>query len=630
MTSTAAVLLVMSLAVTGCSIKPAATTPKKTSSGPRSLPVVTQIVKMADVGGGTVFTGSVTPQSLTNISSKISGRVTSLAVKVGDRVTTGQALATIDTTTLQQQLEQSKSSADVTAAQLTKSKDDQANSVSSAQAALNLQQTQTNKSLSDQQNTIASLKESLTVSQDQLTKAQADAANSVNTAQNTVNAQQVALQNAQAAVQNNLQSLQLQVQQNQAAYDAAQQSLNASPSNSALQSSAQAALTKLQSSQLALQQAQNTPSSTVASAQASLASAQAALQQAQNTQSVLISQEQYNQALLAVANAQSTDQGLINQSNAQLNQSATALNTAQSTDGVNVTAAQLAQSQTSIKVLSEQLQDGTLTSPVDGIVTAVNTPVGQNAGGAGGSVVSIAQVDPILATVTVPESTIGKIQVGTSMTVNVPTLNKTFAGSVLTIHPTLDPTTKSYFLDVKVDDPGHLLLPGMFTEASLKSEGRQAILVPADAILTQTNGNAVFVVQNGRSKKVLVKLGVLTSSQYEITSGLKEGDEVVVQGQELLSDNTAVQVVTADQLQKLTDPTNKTGGQPKPGSQNAPGGQNSANGQGNSGSQGNSASSGNGTGNQTSGARGGRSANATGNGNSPAAGNQAAKAGAGQ
>lgn len=133
------------------------------------------------------------------------------------------------------------------------------------------------------------------------------------------------------------------------------------------------------------------------------------------------------------------------------------------------------------------------------------------------------------------------------MKVNVPTLGKAFDGVVTVIRPTLDSVTKSYGVDIQINDPKKELLPGMFASSSLKNEGRKAIMVPADAVISQPSGNAVFIVQEGRAKKVNVKVGALTSSLFEITSGLKEGDEIVVKGQEMLSDKAAVQVVQPGQ-----------------------------------------------------------------------------------
>lgn len=272
------------------------------------------------------------------------------------------------------------------------------------------------------------------------------------------------------------------------------------------------------------------------------------LANAQNTLSVILdtNQQTVQKDQLSLANAQSTQDLSLNVSKAQVAQSEQALQTAKSTDAVTVSAAQFDQAQSNLKILNEQLQDGVLLSPVDGVVTAINTPVGQNAGN-NGNIISVAALNPTQATVNIPESSIGKIKKGMEMKVNVPTLNKTFEGTVAAIRPTLDAVTKAYGVDIKIDDPKGEVLPGMFATSSMKSEGRQAIMVPADAILSQPNGTAAFVVKDGKAKKVTVKIGTMTSSEFEVTSGLSEGDELVVKGQELLSDKASVQIVQPGQ-----------------------------------------------------------------------------------
>jgi hypothetical protein len=67
-------------------------------------------------------------------------------------------------------------------------------------------------------------------------------------------------------------------------------------------------------------------------------------------------------------------------------------------------------------------------------------------------------------------------------------------------------------------------------------------MVPADAVVSQPSGNAVYIVKDGKAKKVLVKLGAITSTAFEVTEGLQVGDELVVKGMELLSDNVPVVV----------------------------------------------------------------------------------------
>lgn len=436
-------VLVMGAALAGCGPQTQAQTQAKSKQfAKRTIPVEVESVKMSTISQGNMYTGSITPVAISNISSKVSGKVTSLSVNVGDHVHTGQPLASIDTSALKQQLEQTQSTVSTSQAQLKKAQSDHDASAAAAEKALEVSKTQYDKAQSD-----------------------------YNTA----------LTNAQNAVA------------------LAQQNLD---------------------------NAQNNPPKTqgqgasIAQLQGSLQQAQAQLAAAQNSQVVQVAQKQYEQAQQAYQSALSTS-------------------------GISVSQAQLQQAQTSVQVINEQIQDGTLTSPVDGIVTAINTPAGQMSGGQA-SILTIASPD-MEATVNVPESNIGKISNGANMTITIPTLGKTFTGTVKDVHPTLDPTTKSYGVDISVSDPNHQLLPGMFAEASLSSDGKQGLTVPADAVLNDVGGNSVFVVQNGKAKKVSIQLGDMTSTQYEVTQGLQKDDQVVIQGQDLLSNGVRVQIVQPGQ-----------------------------------------------------------------------------------
>ncbi|MCY9665140.1 efflux RND transporter periplasmic adaptor subunit [Paenibacillus alginolyticus] len=612
-----AVVTAITVTITGCSTAATGTAKPGANgrSGTRQMTVETQQVKLSDIGGGQVFTGSITPAFTTNLSSKVNGRITSVDVNVGDRVKVGQALAHIDTTTLQQSVEQSKSDVALSQAQYSKVVNDQSNSVALAQKALAVQQAAYEKTINDQknavalaqaqlnnaiaaqQNSIESAKQGVSNAQASFSKAQADAATAVTVAQTNLNSQLDSLLTTQ---NNNIVTYQLNVQQAVAAYNTATDKAGA--------------MAKLQSAQLQLQQAQQAQYKDTQSAQQSLTNLQNALLTAQSSQSVQVAQESLNAALLSLANTQGTAAAQIelsrtqfaqsqssqdiakNSAEATLDQSKQSLMTAQSTDSLQVSAAQLQQSQTKLKLLSEQLQDGVLTSPLDGIVSNILVPVGQNTGQS--AVMSIASFDPVIATVNVSEASVGKFKAGLSMSVNVPTLNKTFEGTVYIVHPTMDATSKSYLIDIKLKDDKHELLPGMFATSSLKSEGKQSIVVPADAVLSQPSGNAVFIVKDGKASKVLVKIGVMTSSSFEITSGLNVGDELVVKGQELLSDNVPVQV---------GQPGQDAGGAGKGNGQGGKGSQGGQNGQGSQGGQGQ---------NQGQGSQGGKGGQGQGQGQS--------------
>ncbi|UOF91500.1 efflux RND transporter periplasmic adaptor subunit [Fodinisporobacter ferrooxydans] len=559
----------------------------------KKLPVETQMVKMSDIGGGQVFSGQITPETLTNVASKLNGKVTNVMVHVGDHVTAGQSLATIDTSQLQQQLQQSQSTVAVDQAQVNQAQNNQQNSLANAKSSVEADQAQLAKAQLDHANSIISAQQSVDTAKIQFDKAQTDQANSIAQAQQAVAVAQAAVEQAKAnhaaalasanasvgsaqssydnskqGTDNNIKQLQLAADQAKTAYNDALQQFSVGVTQGTYaqyQANIDAAYTKYLQAQLQLSQAEAQNTVTDSSLQAPLQAAQVALQNAQNSKDVDVALANYNQSVvkltqlqgdassvklsqqqLAQANqnlqvAQNSTSGIA-VAKAQLDQANQSVAAAQSGDGVAVAQAQLQAAETNVNVINEQLQDGVLKSPVDGVVTAINAPVGQMAGGTG-SVVSIASTSPTIATVNVPEATIGKVKIGTDMLVNIPTLNQSMQGKVLHIHPMMDSVTKSYGVDIQVNDPKQQLLPGMFVEASLKSEGRQAIMVPADAILSEANGNAAFIIDHGKAKKVLVQIGEMTSTEYEIKSGLHVGDQVVVKGEELLSDGAPVDIV---------------------------------------------------------------------------------------
>jgi RND family efflux transporter MFP subunit len=554
----------------------------------RTMPVVTETVKITEVGGSQIFMGSVAPEFTTNVSSKVSGRVTELLVKIGDKVTEGQALAKIDTSALEQQIATSYNSLTISQAQFQKALTDQANSLASAENALAMQKLQYAKSQNDQQNAIASAKmsvelsktalekakrdqqnsvnsarQSLASAQAQLAKAINDANNSVANAQNSLNTAQDSLNSTQTSVDNSLQSLQQVYDQAKQAYaDAADaNAVNPTASNKKAMDDAFA---RFKSAELNLNQSVQGTDPKVVSAQNAVNKAQADLTSALNSQTVQIQQEALNKSLQDLANSQAattdtqelqlnqtqmslsntiaTQEINANTSKQQLAQAEQTLKNVQNSESVKISEAQLKQAETNYNNLLQQLKDATVVSPVEGVVTALGTPVGQNAGGQS-VIATIAAIDPLVVSVGVSESKINQFSVDMAMIVHIPTLDKTFDGKVKQIRPTLDATTKSYGVDITISDPLHQVLPGMFAETSLKSEGRKAIMVPADAVLNQPSGNASFVVVDGKAKKVSVTIGAVSSTTFEITKGLKEGDKLVVVGQELLSNNVAVEEV---------------------------------------------------------------------------------------
>ncbi len=123
---------------------------------------------------------------------------------------------------------------------------------------------------------------------------------------------------------------------------------------------------------------------------------------------------------------------------------------------------------------------------------------------------------------------------------------ETFEGKVFRVYPTVDPVTRTFQIEVHMQNRGNMLRPGMFAKASLKLGTRKALVVPAIAVLQQpgTNERFVFINDNGKAKKVVVTLGERFDDQLEIISPeLRGGEELVWAGQKRLEDQTPIEIV---------------------------------------------------------------------------------------
>ncbi|MDM9561067.1 efflux RND transporter periplasmic adaptor subunit [Bordetella petrii] len=105
-------------------------------------------------------------------------------------------------------------------------------------------------------------------------------------------------------------------------------------------------------------------------------------------------------------------------------------------------------------------------------------------------------------------------------------------GKLLFTGITVDPTTGQVNLRAEVPNPDHILLPGMYVRVRV-DEGinKQALLVPQQALQRTADGmQSLMLVKDNKIEQVAVTTGGVIDNQWLITSGLKAGDVVVVEG----------------------------------------------------------------------------------------------------
>jgi len=136
----------------------------------------------------------------------------------------------------------------------------------------------------------------------------------------------------------------------------------------------------------------------------------------------------------------------------------------------------------------------------------------------------------------VPEREIARIAIGQQASMSFstePDLNLT--GTVQYIGNMIDPESRSIKVRIAVDNPDGLLRPGMFAHLNFSTAPREAVMVPASALLQGRLQNTVWVeTAEGKFQPRDVQTGHTIGEQLEIRSGLAAGERVIVNAVEML------------------------------------------------------------------------------------------------
>lgn len=207
-------------------------------------------------------------------------------------------------------------------------------------------------------------------------------------------------------------------------------------------------------------------------------------------------------------------------------------------------------------------------APFNGQLGMRQVDVGQYLG-AGTSIVTLTDLDTLHINFTLPEQVRASLAVGQAVEFRVDAFpNRVFKAILTTIEPQIDPGTRNIKLQATLDNPGHLLLPGMFVAARVQLPAQPNILtVPETAVDYSAYGESVFILKDdgktadGKPKykavQSFVKTGARRDGKIAILDGVKLGDLVVNAGQVKLQ-NGAEAVVTGhgDLWKPSTTPSN--------------------------------------------------------------------------
>ncbi|MBI4326419.1 MAG: efflux RND transporter periplasmic adaptor subunit [Chloroflexi bacterium] len=196
-----------------------------------------------------------------------------------------------------------------------------------------------------------------------------------------------------------------------------------------------------------------------------------------------------------------------------------------------------------------------IVAPFDGVITrrwvdpgafipsATSGSAAKNA-----AVVTLMDFRRVRVEVAIPQSDAALVKTGLPVRVSVEELpGRSFEGQITRFAYALDESTKTMMTEIEIPNPEHLLRPGMYANCQIALEKRtDALLLPAEALVTEKKKSFVFCLRDSKATRVPVKTGFDDGISVEILlGGLKPDEPVIVAGKHALTDGQAVQATEA-------------------------------------------------------------------------------------
>jgi len=197
------------------------------------------------------------------------------------------------------------------------------------------------------------------------------------------------------------------------------------------------------------------------------------------------------------------------------------------TESVNLYSAKVSQARARVNLLNNQVSESTLKAPSAGQVTAINKKVGETVSAAD-AVVDFLPIGPFQIEADIYEEDIVDIALNDPVIIEIPAFpGVDFTGSVISVDPAekLVDGVVYYEVNISFDTKGRNIKPGMTADVGIETEKRENVLrVSAGAI----DGNSVRVYVDGEPEQRTIELGLIGDDFAEVLSGLDESDQVII------------------------------------------------------------------------------------------------------
>ncbi len=188
----------------------------------------------------------------------------------------------------------------------------------------------------------------------------------------------------------------------------------------------------------------------------------------------------------------------------------------------------------------------TVTSPMDGVIRSLNAKVGLQLS-IGDPLAEILEIDRLKGVVGIPESDVSAVRTLDSVDITIQALNnKKVTAKKFFLSPSPENIARLYNLELEINNSDGDILAGMFIRADIiKKQADNILKIPFYSVISRNNEQYVYIEENGIAKKKAVTLGIMEKWMVQVTSGLQNGDKVIIEGHRDVENDQKVKIVKA-------------------------------------------------------------------------------------
>jgi RND family efflux transporter MFP subunit len=185
------------------------------------------------------------------------------------------------------------------------------------------------------------------------------------------------------------------------------------------------------------------------------------------------------------------------------------------------------QRRSELEIARQQLTDSAIYAPFEGVIQEKRASIGEYLA-MGAPVVNIVRMDPLRLRAEVPERESRNVHVGRDVRVTLEGDSTVYTGKIARISPAITAQNRVLIVEAEVRNNGQLR-PGSFARAEIVSaDSTPALAVPTNSIVSFAGIDKVILAQGGKAVETPITLGRRTADWAEVLSGLKAGDQVII------------------------------------------------------------------------------------------------------